>query len=402
MFPRMSLPLSSINRMRNRIDTNPDYQRPPVWLLSQKQLLIDTVLRGYDVPKLYFNKIDEKKYEVIDGQQRIRAIWDFYDDLFPISSNADPVDGKKVAGLKYSELDTDTQLIIDTFNFDIMEVSGLSEDEILDMFLRLQNGTNLKAQEKRNAMPGKMRNFVKEISSQPFFEKVGFENMRFTHDHVAAQMCLLTINGAICNIKDRDLNKMYADNVNFNDNSDVAKKVKSTLNYMNTMFDSKTHELQRYNTVSLFILIQEMRMNYDLSEREADIANWFIDFETRRNLDKLKDPEDQNPMLVTYHEKISHSTDGADSLTYRHNILKEDLLANVEHLAMKDPQRNFDEMQKQVIYRRDKGICKICGKHCEWNAWEADHIVPWSKGGQTEIENGQVLCPECNKKKSNN
>ena len=104
--------------------------------------------------------------------------------------------------------------------------------------------------------------------------------------------------------------------------------------------------------------------------------------------------------MVIYHERVSNSSDSMDSLTYRHNFLKESLLSTVKNLPQKDRKRNFDEAQRQVIFRRDKGVCKLCGKQCEWEAWEADHIVPWSKGGKTEVENGQVLCPSCNSKKS--
>ena len=67
----------------------------------------------------------------------------------------------------------------------------------------------------------------------------------------------------------------------------------------------------------------------------------------------------------------------------------------------KDSKRNFDEAQRQVIYRRDNGTCKICGRKCEWNDWEADHIVPWSKGGKSTPDNCQMLCTKCNLAKSN-
>lgn len=43
--------------------------------------------------------------------------------------------------------------------------------------------------------------------------------------------------------------------------------------------------------------------------------------------------------------------------------------------------------------------CQKCGKKCEWNDYEADHILPWNRGGQTVVENGQVLCTSCNSRK---
>ena len=56
-----------------------------------------------------------------------------------------------------------------------------------------------------------MRDFVKALVNHEFFTKsVKFENKRFAHDHIAAQICLLELSGQPCNIKDKDLNKMYS------------------------------------------------------------------------------------------------------------------------------------------------------------------------------------------------
>ena len=74
---------------------------------------------------------------------------------------------------------------------------------------------SLKAQEKRKAIPGKMRDFVKKVSTHNFFDKVIFKDSRFTYDLIAAQMCLLGLNGNIINIKDKELNDMYWQNKNF-------------------------------------------------------------------------------------------------------------------------------------------------------------------------------------------
>ena len=192
---------------------------------------------------------------------------------------------------------------------------------------------------------------------------------------------------------------MYEKYKDFESNSSEAKNIIRILDYLNRMFPSKVPELKRYSVISLFILIMDLLPNYDIRNREAEIAKWFIVFEYRRTEDELKESEEQDPRLVVYHERISHSSDSEDSLKYRHDFLKASLLDTVPNLPQKDARRSFDEAQRQIIYRRGNGICKMCGTHCEWNHWEADHIIPWSRGGKTEIENGQVLCPDCNLKK---
>lgn len=63
--------------------------------------------------------------------------------------------------------------------------------------------------------------------------------------------------------------------------------------------------------------------------------------------------------------------------------------------------RKFRENEKITVYERQNGICRICKKHFSMEEMEADHITPWSQGGKTNIENCQMLCIECNRRKSN-
>ncbi len=92
------------------------------------------------------------------------------------------------------------------------------------MFLRLQNGTSLNAAEKRNAMPGEMKLFIRDIADHPFFEVCGFTSRRFAYDHVVAQMVLTELNSGICNIKNTDLEKLFKDYCTFDRNSMKAKR----------------------------------------------------------------------------------------------------------------------------------------------------------------------------------
>ena len=62
--------------------------------------------------------------------------------------------------------------------------------------------------------------------------------------------------------------------------------------------------------------------------------------------------------------------------------------------------RAFDRRIKEATYNRQAGICKICRKHFDFEEMEADHITPWSQGGKTLAENCQMLCKECNRRKS--
>ena len=62
--------------------------------------------------------------------------------------------------------------------------------------------------------------------------------------------------------------------------------------------------------------------------------------------------------------------------------------------------RAYSEKMKIAQYEKQQGICKICGKHFEYDEMEGDHIVPWHDGGKTEPDNLQMLCKHCNRTKS--
>lgn len=398
-------PLSTVsapNGIRQRIDTNPDFQRPAVWTVSQKQLLVDSILREYDVPKMYWRKLSSKpdRYDVVDGQQRLRAIWSFVDGEFALPSNAEPVDGMATASCKYEALPDDLRIRFDTYALDVVVLEDTDENEVREMFLRLQNGTSLKAQEKRNAMPGKMREFVKSLTQHVFFQRVGFANSRFTHDHVAAQMVCLELAGGPVNVKDGDLNRMYQSKQVFDAAGKEAKAVQRNLALLADVFPDKTPELERYNAISLYCVFAELQRAYVVADIKTDLRAWFLDFETRRRAQDALDEDQAEPEWVSYKERISHSTDAQDSIRFRMDFMMRDLLTRFPTLSLKDNQRDFTYIQKLTIFRRDHQLCQVrltCkGEKVVWDAWHCDHKLAWSRGGKTTVENGQVACPACN------
>jgi hypothetical protein len=398
--------LRSTEVIRQRINTNPDFQRPAVWSNSQKQLLVDTILREYDIPKLYWRRTGSRPetFDVVDGQQRLRTIWEFFDGNFKLPKNSDDIDGEKVASLAYLDLPDDLRMRFDNYALDVVILEDTDEDEVREMFLRLQNGTSLKAQEKRNAYTGAMRDFVCDLAKHAFFNSVGFNNSRFAYDHIAAQLVCLETHGGAANIKNADLNKMY-ENTTFDPKGNIARSVRRTLDVMSQAFPDITPELERYNVITLYCIVSELTRNYVIEEIKPFIHDWFISFESTRRDESAKPQDEADPEWVAYNSKTSHSTDAIDSIKYRMDFMLRNLLETFPSLSRKDGQRDFTYIQKLAIFRRDKGLCQLklkCnGEKLTWNDWHCDQITPHSKGGKTTVLNGQVSCSSCNTSKGN-
>ena len=398
---REPYPVSTLCELKDNIDTNPDYQRPAVWKISNKQLLIDTIIRGLDVPKFYWKQIDEDHFEVIDGQQRIRTIWEFHDNKFKLAKDADPIDGEEIKDKFYKDLSIKMKKKFTMYLIDVVIVYNTKDDEeIREMFLRLQNGITLKSQEKRNAMVSKMRDFVIICSKHKFFsEKVGFKDLRFAHQLVSAQMILLELNNGPNDIRNSNLNNMYKDQKEFNDNSSEAKKVLKTLDYLNEVFKENTPELKPYYAVSFYLLISKLLDKYVITNMEDKIFNFFLDFENYRQNEKNK-PDEKDPEIMEFEDKVSHSSDSKSSLEWRHDYFMTRFGIKFPEVPLKDENRNFSYEQRRAIWRRDK-TCQIkikCdGKKLQFSDMDADHIIPHSKGGKTIVSNGRASCPECNR-----
>jgi len=390
-----------------KINLQPTYQRGAVWSKPQKQLLIDSILRDLDIPKVYLREIDNDENheeEAVDGQQRLTAIYSFFNDEFPLAKDADDVGSHEIKGLRFSTLNEDVKDIFEAYELTAVILRNASEEEVEEMFLRLQNGTTLNAAEKRNAMRGNMKDFVRDLSQHEFFQRCGFKNHRFAHDLIAAQMVHANLEGKPCSVKSAELNKMYEKNENFDSIGKEAKNIKKTINLLRDAFPEKTPELTKLTSLSLFLIFSYLRENFDLKNRITEIGRWFIDFEIWRKADEQRPSDEREPEMVTYQDKMSRTTDSHDSVEYRHRVLLTRILNDISDLAPLDSQRSFSHEQRLAIYRRDGGICQVkekcSGVKCNWDHWHADHKLAWSNGGPTTVENGQVACVDCNLAKS--
>lgn len=70
-------------------------------------------------------------------------------------------------------------------------------------------------------------------------------------------------------------------------------------------------------------------------------------------------------------------------------------------LGLRPKRRCFTREERMAAYRKQGGRCAMCGRWFDFNAMEGDHVIPFSKGGQTETSNLQMLCRTCNRSKGN-
>src|ERR1039457_5019861 len=90
--------LDKIYKRRDRYEI-PEWQRDEVWPPDRKQLLIDTILRGWELPKFYFAKVPDSsgEFEVVDGQQRLMTIFEFFEGELLLSAAS----AKRFGGASY-------------------------------------------------------------------------------------------------------------------------------------------------------------------------------------------------------------------------------------------------------------------------------------------------------------
>jgi len=72
---------------------------------------------------------------------------------------------------------------------------------------------------------------------------------------------------------------------------------------------------------------------------------------------------------------------------------------SMDHTSKKRAKTQLKVARRYEIYERDKGICYLCNKKVEFKSYEADHIIPISRGGEHSMQNLAVTCMRCNRSK---
>lgn len=348
----------------------PEYQRNYIYADGKRDVaVINSILKSYPIGLIYFNKVDDKKFEVLDGQQRITSIGRFVTNRFAVRDEN---------GMQhyFSALASDKQDLILKTKLLIYECLG-TESEIKEWFKTVNiAGVPLKDQELLNA-----------VYSGPFvtLAKAEFSNSQ----NAKIQKWSSFIAGAVerQDFLERALQWVSKGNIN---------------DYMSRhRFDNNINELKAYfNSV-----IDWASAVFTGVEKEMCGLEWGKFYEKYKN-------KAFNPQEISAKVKELY----ADPYVKNKKGIFEYILdgSNITRFLNV---RVFDEATKRAVYAtqtkeaKEKGIsnCPLCAEGHDakktqiWSIkdMDADHVTAWSKGGTSDISNCQLLCISHNRAKGN-
>ena len=199
--------LDKIYKRRNRYEI-PEWQRDEVWPVSKKQNLIDSILRDWKLPKFYFLKTNDnpESFDVVDGQQRLSAIFEYLDNELQLS----PKSADKFGGSYYKDLSDAISDKFDDYEIEYDLIEEGTDEEVKEYFQRLQEGMQLTSSEKLNSMHSNVRDFAAEISSNQFFgERINVSNKRHGHFDIACKVIAIEIDGLDAGTRYEDIRTLF-------------------------------------------------------------------------------------------------------------------------------------------------------------------------------------------------
>ena len=333
-----------------QLNIRPAFQREFIYKDKQRDEVIRTITKQFPLNVMYWVKSDEGGFELLDGQQRTISVCQYVNGDFSIDHLA-----------FHNLTDTERSQILD-YKLMIYICEG-TDKEKLDWFKIINiAGEQLTAQELRNAV------YTGEwlTEAKKYFSKNQCPAYQIAGDYLSGSAIRQ-------NYLETALKWIAArDNIEIED-------------YMSQhQHDTNCNELWLYFQT----VINWVKVTFPTFRKKLMSGlDWGILF--NRYGTAAHDPK-------AYEKRILELLDDED-VSNQKGIYEYLLDGNEKHLNI----RAFSPKMARTAYERQKGICPTCHKHFEIEEMQADHITPWSKGGKTIPENCQMLCADCNRRKSN-
>jgi len=328
-----------------KLDIRPPYQREFIYNDKQRNAVIHTITKDFPLNVMYWAVREDGDFEIIDGQQRTISVCQYVNGDFSVN------------GLAFHNLTNDKQKQILDYGLTVYFCSG-TDSEKLEWFETINiAGEKLTDQELRNAVYS--GSWVTD--AKKYFSKTGCVAYQIGSDYLNGspirQDYLETAIKWISNGKIKEYMSKHQHDQNA---SALWRYFQDVITWIETTFTKKRRFMKGVDWGTLYNEYKDEQ--YNTKEIEEEVAKLILD----------------------------------DDVTKKSGIYPYILTRNEKYLSI----RAFTPAIKQKVYEKQKGICAKCGEHFELEEMEADHITPWHEGGKTTEENCQMLCKECNRRKS--
>ena len=340
-----------------RLDIRPPYQREFIYNEKEQEAVIRTVLNGYPLNVMYWvrrNDDAECPYEVMDGQQRTLSLCQYVADVFAVDFK------------NFSNQPGDVRKKILDYELTVYVCEG-EESEKLEWFKTINiAGKPLNEQEIRNAIYAGP--FVSDAKTH--FSKSNCGAYRLGKDLVAGSPI----------------------------RQDFLKKA------LEWMADHETRGGKPQTAVGYMSEHQHDHNSSPLWTYYQNVANWAASTFDMKKFKKIMKGLDWAKFYDLYHDQSLDTKKmetriaelmGDDEIQRPTGIIPYVLTGDERSLDL----RAFPEKTKLAVWERQGHKCALCGKEFDIEFMEGDHITPWHDGGRTTVENCQMLCRECNRRK---
>lgn len=328
-----------------KLNIRPKYQREFVYKDAQRDAVIKTIRSHYPLNVMYWVKSGEDNYEVLDGQQRTISFCEYVNGSYSINYQY------------FHNLEKDERDQILDYKLMIYVCDG-SDSEKLAWFQIINiAGEKLSNQELRNAIyTGTWLTDAKKYFSKTSCPAYNIAN-QYLSGKQNRQEYLETAIRWISEDKIEDYMSKHQHDPNANELWLYFKRV---IDWVQVIFPNYRREM---NGIEWGLLYNKYKdQPFDAADLERKLLALFDD-------DEVQSSKGAYIYLLTGDKKYLNL-------------------------------RSFPEKIKRATFERQKGICKTCKKEFEYSQVEADHITPWHEGGKTTPENCQILCKDCNRRKS--
>lgn len=407
MYTKPSSPiLESLHTqwLKKRLDTQPDFQRYEVWSPQKKSALIESILLDLPIPQVFLAQEDDDTSVVVDGQQRLTAIFRYMSDEYALTRVFKTIEGKK-----FSQLPPALQAKIENYELRIVKILKESDKDVRFMlFQRLNEGSiSLNDQELRNCVwRGPYNEAMKSLAEDPGWRKL--LNLKKRHPRMV----------------DVELVLRY---MAFHDQSYMAHPDKKTGAFLDKQMSLGTSITAKQMTASqkdfktAIELAQtvfgeracrrfvpgteeapEGKWDAKINRALMDVQLWGFSRYPKglyvKNADAVREAAIELMSTAEFSDLVSHTISEFKRVERRFDLWKR-MLDEVLSKEQVGP-RLFSRKEKEAAFTADPS-CGICGQAIQTiDDAHMDHKVPYSKGGATSAKNAVLAHRYCNLSKS--